>query len=61
MTYRGASSPMHATSVSVLLTMRTSLTPVRPSSVVSSRNTSSRQGVPTTVTRRSTIFIGAVA
>ena len=46
---------MHATSVSVLLTIRTSLTPVSPASVVSSRNTSSRHGVPTTVMRVSVI------
>src|SRR3989442_15681527 len=60
MTYLGASSPMHATSVSVLLTIRTSPTPVRPSSVESSRNVSSRHGVPTTVVRASTIFIVVV-
>ena len=48
---------MQATSVSVLLTIRTSLTPTRPVSVMSSTKVSSRQGVPTTVVRRSTIFI----
>src|SRR5262245_34086133 len=55
-TYRGASSSMHATSVSVLLTIRTSPTPVNPVSVVNSRNTSSRHGAPTTVIRASRIF-----
>src|SRR4051812_9383878 len=47
---------MHATSVSVLLTMRTSLRPTSPVSVASSRNTSSRHGVPTTVVRMSRIL-----
>src|SRR5438093_3274933 len=47
---------MHATSVSVLLTIRTSLTPVSPSSVDSSRKVSSRHGVPTTVVHAPTIF-----
>ncbi len=56
MTCRGASSSRHATSVSVRLTMRTSLTPTRPVSVSSSRNTSSRHGVPTTVGRAAVIF-----
>src|SRR5262249_40168336 len=53
MTYRGASSRMQATSVSVLLTIRTSLRPTMPDSVTSSRNVSSRHGVPTTVIRAS--------
>src|SRR5437899_3833445 len=47
---------MQASCVSVLFTIRTSLTPTRPSSVVSSRNSSSRQGVPTIVVRASRIF-----
>src|SRR5215813_6502168 len=46
---------MHATSVSVLLTIRTSDTPVNPVSDVNSTKTSSRHGAPTTVTRSSTI------
>src|SRR6478672_3986311 len=49
---------MHATSVSVLFTIRTSLTPVKPSSVNASKNTSSRHGVPTIVVRMSRILTG---
>src|ERR1700682_4298048 len=52
---------MAATSVLVLLTIRTSPTPTRPESVVSSTNTSSRHGVPTTVVRRSTILCAVAA
>src|SRR3954471_20851606 len=47
---------MQATRVSVLFTILTSDTPVRPASAVSSRNVSSRHGGPSTVMRRSTIF-----
>src|SRR3954468_7902759 len=54
--YRGASSWMQATSVSVLFTIRTSLTPVNPLSVSASKNTSSRHGVPTIVVRMSRIL-----
>ena len=59
MTYLGASSSIHATSVLVLFTIRISPTPVRPESVMSSTNASSRHGAPTIVTRTSVIFIGA--
>src|SRR3954452_12676882 len=54
--YRGASSWMQATSVWVLFTIRTSLTPVNPLSVSASKNTSSRHGVPTIVVRMSRIL-----
>src|SRR6185295_1859517 len=47
---------MQASSVSVLLTIRTSLSPTRPLSVAASKNTSSRHGAPTTVVRISRIF-----
>src|SRR5436190_10919185 len=47
---------MQPSSVVVLLTMRTSLTPMTPESVISSTKTSSRQGAPTTIVRASTIF-----
>ncbi len=57
MTCRGASSSRHAISVSVRLTILTSLIPTRPESLSSSRNTSSRQGVPTTIDRAETIFM----
>src|SRR5439155_6672429 len=47
---------MHATSVDVLLTIRTSPTPTRPWSVSSSTKVSSRHGAPTTIVRAPTIF-----
>ena len=48
---------MQASRVSVLLTIRASPTPRRPSSLTSSTKVSSRQGVPTTTVSTATIFI----